>query len=797
MLPEIRVAVRTGDTPAHERAAAMARRPPHILVTTPESLYILLTAEQSRAPLRDGGDGDRRRDPRGRRRQARRPPRPVAGAPRRRCAGAAACSASACRRRRGRSRRWRGCWSGRTRGSPAPRSARSSTPATGAISTCDRDPRQRAGRHHQPRAARRVYDRLAELARAHRTTLVFVNTRRLVERVAHALGERLGDEKVAAHHGSLSREPRLDGRAAAQVGRRAGRRRHRLARARHRRRRRRSGLPARLAARHRHPAPAGRPLGPLPRRACPRAGSSRSPATSCSSRAALVRAVRRGELDASHIPERRSTSSPSRSSPTVRERGDRQVEALWALVRRAHPYRDLARRDFDQVLEMLAEGVSTRRGRRRRLPAPRPRRTRAAAAPRRAAGRHHLRRRHPRQRQLRRRAGCPTEPSSARSTRTSPSRAWPATSSCSATRSWRIRRVEAGRVRVVEDARGQPPTIPFWLGEAPARTRELSEAVGDLRREVAERCADAAGGGRVADGRDARRPRRRRADRRVHRADAKALGALPTRDTIVAERFFDEAGGMQLVLHAPLGGRINRAWGLALRKRFCVSFDFELQAAATDDGIVISLGQQHSFPLDAVFSMVRSHSFEQDLIQAALVAPMFGIRWRWNATRALALLRFSGGRRVPTPIQRMRAEDLLAAVFPAQLACGENRTGPIEPVPTTRWSTRRSTTAWTRRWTSRGCGRCCSSARGGRDPRRGARHGGAVAAVARDPQRQPLRLPRRRAARGAPRPRGVAAAHRSGPRGGDRRARRRRPSPRCAARRGPTSATPTSCTTRC
>jgi ATP-dependent Lhr-like helicase len=151
-------------------------------------------------------------------------------------------------------------------------------------------------------------------------------------------------------------------------------------------------------------------------------------------------------------------------------------------------------------------------------------------------------------------------------------------------------------------------------------------------------------------------------------------------DTIIAERFFDEAGGMQLVIHAPFGGRINRAFGLALRKRFCLSFDFELQAAATDDGIVLSLGEQHSFPLDSVFSMVRSHLFEKDLIQAALVAPMFTNRWRWNATRALSLLRFTGGRRVPMPIQRMRAEDLLAAVFPAQLACGDNRQGPIEPV---------------------------------------------------------------------------------------------------------------------
>jgi ATP-dependent Lhr-like helicase len=154
---------------------------------------------------------------------------------------------------------------------------------------------------------------------------------------------------------------------------------------------------------------------------------------------------------------------------------------------------------------------------------------------------------------------------------------------------------------------------------------------------------------------------------------------VPTAETLVLERFFDEAGGMQLVLHAPFGGRINRAFGLALRKRFCVTFDFELQAAATDDGIVISLGEQHSFPLESVFGMVRAHRFRDDLVQAALQAPMFGTRWRWNATRALALPRVTGGRRVPMPLQRMRADDLLAAVFPAQAACGDNHPGPVEP----------------------------------------------------------------------------------------------------------------------
>src|SRR5678815_5444281 len=217
--------------------------------------------------------------------------------------------------------------------------------------------------------------------------------------------------------------------------------------------------------------------------------------------------------------------------------------------------------------------------------------------------------------------------------------------------SWRIRRIESGRVRV-EDAGGAPSTIPFWLGEGPARTAELSAELGAVRQGVADRLRD---------------------------PEAAALGAVPTRDTVVVERFFDEAGGMQLVVHAPFGGRINRAWGMALRKRLCHSFNFELQAAATDDGVLLSLGPQHSFPLEAVFEMLHPNGLDELLTQAALQAPMFNTRWRWNANRALALLRWQNGRRVPPYLQRMRAEDLLVAVFPAQLACQDNmEAGPIE-----------------------------------------------------------------------------------------------------------------------
>jgi len=353
------------------------------------------------------------------------------------------------------------------------------------------------------------------------------------------------------------------------------------------------------------------------------------------------------------------------------------ADELFELVRRAYPFRNLDRARFDQVLDMLADGVSTRRGRR--------------------AAHLHYDRVHGR---LRGRRG-------ARLAAITGGGAIPDTADYDVVedatgnlvgkinedfaiesmagdifllgnRSWRIRRVEAGRVRV-NDAESLPPTIPFWLGEAPARTRELGGAVADLRREIAERLHDrgAAIGWLVAETSvDAGGA----AELVQYVADTMAvLGAVPTYETIIAERFFDEAGGQQLVLHAPFGGRINRALGLALRKRFCVSFDFELQAAATDDGVLVSLGEQHSFPLPAVFSMVRPSTFEADLVQAALVAPMFTNRWRWNATRSLTLARTQGGKRVPIALQRMRAEDLLAAVFPAQLACGDNGPRILEP----------------------------------------------------------------------------------------------------------------------
>src|SRR5204862_1708843 len=341
------------------------------------------------------------------------------------------------------------------------------------------------------------------------------------------------------------------------------------------------------------------------------------------------------------------------------------------LVRRAYPYRVLPREDFDAVIGMLSEGIATQRGRsgaflhrdqinnvvRGRRGARLAAITSGGAIPENA---NYFVVAEPEETIV----GTLDEDFAVESLA--------GDIFLLGTTSWRIRRVENGRVRV-EDAHGAAPSIPFWRGEAPGRTVELSDEVSNVREAITK----------------AKNPvewlmRECTLDRRgaeqaalYVRAGVAALGALPAQRKVVAERFFDEGGGMQLVLHAPFGSRVNRAWGLALRKRFCRTFNFELQAAATDNGIVISLSDRHAFPLELVFEFLKPHTVRDVLTQAMLDAPMFGTRWRWNATRALAVLRFRGGAKVPPPIQRMRSDDLLAAVFPDQVACAENLTGPI------------------------------------------------------------------------------------------------------------------------
>ncbi len=673
-LPEIRVAVRSGDTPASERQA-MTRHPPHILITTPESLYILLTAEKSRRALAavrtviideiHAIAGDKRGahlalslerlDALAEQRVQRvglsatqRPIQEIAGL----LVGA-----------------------GRTRPDGTPECAIVDTGHRRAMELAVETTSLELGPIASHELWAEIYERVSGHIGTHRTTIVFVNTRRLVERVAHQLSARLGADRVVAHHGSLARRIRLAAEhklksgevpvvvatASLELGIDVGH----VDLVCH------LGAPRALATLLQRVGRSGHWLGSVPK-------GIFFPLTrdELVQTAAAVRAIRQGELDRVRVPAQPLDILAQQMVATAAA-ADVGEEELWNLVRRVHHYRQLERPAFERVLEMLAEGVATRRGRR--------------------SAHLHRDRVHGRVRGRRgARLAAITgggaipdtadyevieEPTGAMVGKVNEDFAIESMAGdifLLGNHSWRIRRVEAGRVRV-EDAGQTPPTIPFWIGEAPARTRELSAAVADLRRAIASRLDDRAGGVAWLVAECGLDPGGAEQLVDYIRTTQAVLGTVPTCDTIVAERFFDESGGMQLVLHAPFGGAINRAWGLALRKRFCLSFDFELQAAATDDGIVLSLGEQHSFPLANVFTMVRGATLERDLVQAALKAPMFANRWRWNATRALALPRHRGGQRVPIAVQRMRAEDLMAAVFPAQVACGDNHAGPIEP----------------------------------------------------------------------------------------------------------------------
>ncbi len=522
-----------------------------------------------------------------------------------------------------------------------------------------------------------VYRRLAELIQAHRTTLVFVNTRRLAERVTFHLTELLGADAVTSHHGSLSAKMRLDAEdrlkrgelkalvatASLELGidigsvdlvcqlgttRSIATFLQRVGRAEHRR----GGLPK------------GR-IFPL----------SRDELVEC---AALLRSVRRGELDRLIIPEK-PLDVLAQQIVGASATEDWEEARLFSLVKAAWPFRNLQRAEFDDVVKMLAEGFSTKRGRRGALV-------------------HHDGVNH----RIRGRRGAglialtnggaipdnsdyrvvldPTDTFIGTVNEDFAVESLAGDIFQLGNASWRILRIESGRVRV-EDAQGQPPGIPFWLGEAPARTVELSGAVSALRKEIEQRVRENPSTPELADWleRELVLPRAAAEQMATYFAAIHhSLGAIPSQQTLVMERFFDESGGMQLVIHSPFGNRVNRAWGLALRKRFCRSFNFELQAAATDDAIVISLGTQHSFPLEEVFRYLSSKTVREVLVQALLDAPMFTIRWRWNASRALAVPRQRGGRRTPAPLQRMEAENLLASVFPDQLACPENIEGDRE-----------------------------------------------------------------------------------------------------------------------
>ncbi|HKP49201.1 MAG TPA: DEAD/DEAH box helicase [Gemmatimonadales bacterium] len=662
--PRITAAIRSGDTPAAERAA-MLRKPPHILVTTPESLYLLLTARRSREMLRTV--------------------RTVivdeihAVVESRRGAHLALTLerlshvASQPVQRIGLSATVK----------PIEEVGRWLKPATPPVlvNTGHRRTTDLALElTGSPLEAvisgdawNEIYDRLTELIKAHKTTIVFVNTRRLAERVSRHLAERLGEAAVTAHHGSLSKETRLDAEQRLKAGQlqalvataslelgidighvdlvcqlgtsrristflqRVGRSGHTV-----------------------HGTPKGR-LFPL----------TRDELVEC---VAIIRSVNRGELDRIVIRDKPlDVLAQHIVAETASE--DWVEDELFDFCRRAYPYRHLQRTEFDEVVRMLAQGFATRRGRRAAL-------VHHDAINSRIRGRRGAR-------MLAITSGGAIPDNADYRVILEPENTFVGTVNEDfaveslqgdifqlGNTSWRILRVSQGTVRV-EDAHGQPPSIPFWLGESPARSDELSAAVSDLRQEVEKRLDNRieaeAWVTALLNGPEAAVAAHQLVEYLAE--SRRLLGSLPTQQTIVAERFFDEAGGMQLVIHAPFGSRVNRAWGLALRKRFCRQFNFELQAAATEDALLLSLGPQHSFPLESVFRFLNPDTVEEILVQALLDAPMFGTHWRWNANIALAIPRSRGGRKNPPQIQRMQAEDLLAAAFPDAAACLENIPG--------------------------------------------------------------------------------------------------------------------------
>ena len=752
LMPEIRTAVRTGDTLMKERRD-MLKRPPHILVTTPESLYILLTANGSRAILRDvetvivdeiHAVAD---DKRGAHLTlslerldllANRPTRIGLSATQKPIEEVAHFLTGA--------------------GRPAP--AIVNIGHRRKLDLAVEVPPSELGPIASNEMWGEIYDRIAALAMQHRSTLVFVNTRRLAERVALHLGERIGEELVAAHHGSLARKLRLN----AERRLKNGEIRLLVATA-----SLELGIdignvdlvcqinsPRAIAVALQRVGRSGHWRGAVPKGRL--FVTTRDDLVEC---AAAVRAIKQGDLDRIQIP-----AAPldilAQQIVAMCSCEDWDEDALFECVRRAYPYGNLRRDEYDSILEMLSQGIAAKRGRygaylfrdmvNRRLRGRRGARLAAITS------------------------GGAIPDTALFTVVAQPDEIVVGTLDedfavesnagdimLLGNTSWRIRRVESNTGRVlVEDAHGAPPSIPFWRGEAPARTDELSHQVAELRQRISALLPNTAPlpvsanpemppytreeqtpRGRESTRGDKKRNINGASESRIGRNAAGATSTLPlsaepastgeappsaprirlrgiesspevqnavawlkeecglddsaaeqlieyivtgravltevpTQDLIIAERFFDEGGGMQLIIHAPFGGRINKAWGLALRKRFCRSFNFELQAAATDNGLNIALAEQHSFPLGDVFHYLQTETVQGILEQAAMASPIFATRWRWDANRSLALLRFQGGKKVPPQIQRIRSDDLLASVFPDVAACQENIVGDIQ-----------------------------------------------------------------------------------------------------------------------
>jgi len=699
LMPEIRTAVRTGDTLAKERRD-MLKRPPHILVTTPESLYILLTADKSRAILRNVrtvivdeihavADDKRgahlalsleRLDL-------------LAGEPTRIGLSATQKPIELVAH----------FLTGAGRPAPAVVNIGHRRKLDLAVEV----PASELGPVASNEMWGEIYDRIAALVQQHRSTLVFVNTRRLAERVALHLSERIGEDQVATHHGSLARKLRL----AAERKLKNGEIRVLVATA-----SLELGIdignvdlvcqinsPRAISVALQRIGRAGHWRGAIPKGRL--FATTRDDMVEC---AAAVLAIRSGDLDHIQIPEK-PLDVLAQQIVAMCSCEDWDDAALFKCVRRAYPYRELTVDEFERILEMLSQGIAAQRGRygaylhrdmvNRRLRARRGARLAAITS------------------------GGAIPETSLYTVVVQPEEIVLGTVDedfavesnagdimLLGNTSWRITRIEAKSGRVlVEDAHGAPPTVPFWRGEAPARTAEHSQYVARLREQVSAMLPNTAplpaptveheG---TAEPKLRTRLRGLESSSEVQNAVAwlksecglddsgaeqlveyivegrAVLSEVPTQKTIIAERFFDEGGGMQLILHAPFGGRVNKAWGLALRKRFCRSFNFELQAAATDDGLNIALAEQHSFPLSDVFHYLQVETVQEILEQAALASPIFATRWRWDANRSLALLRFQGGKKVPPYIQRIRSDDLLASVFPDVSACQENIVGDIQ-----------------------------------------------------------------------------------------------------------------------
>ncbi len=679
LMPAIRVAVRTGDTLMQERQR-MLKRPPHILVTTPESLYILLTAQKSRGILSEVNTiivdeihavADDKR-------------------------GAhltlslerldALTGNRAVRIGLSATQKPIATVAHFLTGNGQPDPVIVNVGHKRAMDLAIEVPGQELGAVASNELWDEVYDRITQLVQAHRSTLIFVNTRRLSERIAFNLAERLGEEVVGAHHGSLARKLRLEAEnklkngelkvlvatASLELGIDIGH----VDLALH------IGSPRSIGVALQRFGRAGHWRGAVPKgRFFP---TTRDELIEC---AALVRSIHMGELDRLIIPEA-PLDILAQQIVAVCSAEEWGEDELFALMKGAYPYRDLERKDFDDLLAMLADGIASQRGRfgaylyrdrvNKRLKARRGARMIAimngGAIP---------------------ETALYTVVAEPEGTVVGTLHEDFAVESMKGdivllgNTSWRIRRIEAAGRVLVEDAHGAPPSIPFWLGEAPGRTEELSHQIGELRQTISDMTSHT-----VAGFVNQKSPETLNAVEWLKREcgldDSGAeqaieyivtgrtvLGAVPTTNTIIAERFFDEGGGMQLVVHAPFGARINKAWGLSLRKRFCVSFNFELQAAATDNGVNIALAEQHSFPLADVFHFLHENTVKEVLQQAALLSPLLETRWRWDANRALALLRYWNGKKIPLQVQRTRSADLLASVFHDVAQCQENADGPI------------------------------------------------------------------------------------------------------------------------